>query len=176
MAKIILQKHTKKNSYKIYSVDEKVFVRIDEKWGKTSKILSGRITKSWKDVTYNVKYKLSTSDSFSSEIFWVENIFHSHKIRTVKVSRYWKKERKFESNYLSSICSVLQSDGWWKLPILSSVQFIDEIRILLISTSPYGQGCILPRKQRFRQRNSIGTFLKFSLRSVRSKNEYWRNK
>lgn len=55
MTKMILEKHAKKNSYKIYSVGERVFIKIDKKLGKISKnyrILSGRMTKSYKDVTY----------------------------------------------------------------------------------------------------------------------------
>ena len=95
MEKVMLDKHARRNTYKIYHVGDKVFIRIGKKRGKITKsyrVLPGRITKSYNDDTYQVRFRFPNSKSYSIERFRVEDISDCHMKRKENDKKKRRKE------------------------------------------------------------------------------------
>ena len=98
MAKVMVEKHARKNVYKTYNPDEKVFVRIGKKrrkFAKRHKVLAGTVEKRYQEDTCLVKYKLLNSDDSMKTKFRVEDISDFPKDKDANAKENEKsKERK----------------------------------------------------------------------------------
>ena len=98
MAKLMVEKHVRKNIYKTYNPGEKIFVRIEKKRGKfvkRHKVLTATVGKRYQDDTYLVRYKLLNSDDSTKAKFRVEDISDFPKDENVNAKENEKnKERK----------------------------------------------------------------------------------
>ena len=98
MAKLMVEKHARKNICKTYSPGEKVFIRIGKKrenFAKRHKVLTGTMEKKYQDNSYLVKYKLLNSDDSSKAKFRIEDIFDFPKDKNINPKENEKnKERK----------------------------------------------------------------------------------
>ena len=98
MAKLMVEKHARKNLCKTCNPAEKGFVRIGKKRGKFTKrhkVLAGTAEKRYQDDTYLVKYKLLNSDDSTKAKFRVEDISDFLKDKNVNTKENeMNKERK----------------------------------------------------------------------------------
>ena len=148
-------------------------------WGQAAKnyrILSGTIIKSYKDVTYQVKYKLPNSESFWSEIFCVENFFDSYKTRIVKSLGVEKKGNDRLNHTVLVVCYDPTGDGNCKFLALSSSlmklefyrspQTLREEVVYYLGNNDYIYGILLelftgfPWYQHVAEMNADGTSMK----------------
>ena len=104
IAKLMVEKHARKNIYKAYNPDEKVFVRIGKKrkFAKSHEILAGTVEKRYQDDSYLVKYKLVNPYDSTKAKFRIKDISDFTIGKNVNAKE--NKKNKERKAYQKSLC------------------------------------------------------------------------